>query len=115
MAFLRLYFFRVLITMFVTNYTYAQSVPDSLLQKLKNTVNDSARVIALLEIGESIEATAPEKSFNYYRQALALSKNINNTRCILSSLHDIGVCYIELNKLDSAIFTFEQADRKSVV
>ena len=24
-------------------------------------------------------------------------------------MHDIGVCYIELNKLDSAIITFEQA------
>ncbi|MEO6252231.1 MAG: sensor histidine kinase [Ferruginibacter sp.] len=109
MAFLRLYFFPFLITLFVCTDTGAQNVPDSVLQKLKNTTNDSVKVLMLLEIGESIEATAPEKSFNYYQQALMLSKKINNTRCLLSSLHDIGICYIELNKLDSAIFTFEQA------
>ena len=109
MAFLRLYFFGVLITMFVCNDTGAQGISDSLLKKINRAVNDSAKVIALLEAGESIEATSPAISFNYYQQALALSKKIKNTRCILSSLHDIGVCYIELNKLDSAIIIFEQA------
>ena len=109
MSVLRLYFFSLLITIFVCKNSYAQAEPDTLLNKLNNLSNDSARVIALLEIGESIEATTPAKSFAYYQQALALSKKINNTRCILSSMHDIGVCYIELNKLDSAIITFEQA------
>ena len=109
MSFLRLYFFPLLITIFVCKNSYAQAEPDTLLNKLNNLSNDSARIIALLEIGESIEATTPAKSFAYYQQALALSKKINNTRCILSSMHDIGVCYIELNKLDSAIITFEQA------
>ncbi len=109
MAFLRLYFFPVLITMFVCIYTLAQSIPDSVLQKLNKAANDSARVIILLETGESIEATSPAISFSYYQQALSLSKKINNAKCILSSLHDIGICYIELNKLDSAIMTYEQA------
>ncbi len=109
MSVLRLYFFPLLITIFICKNSYAQAEPDTLLNKLKNLSNDSARVIALLEIGESIEATTPSKSFTYYQQALTLSKKIKNDRCILSSMHDIGVCYIELNKLDSAIITFEQA------
>jgi two-component system, NarL family, sensor kinase len=109
MAPLRLYFFHLLITILVCKNSYAQAEPDTLLKKLDNLPNDSARVIALLEIGESMEATTPSKSFTYYQQALALSKKIKNDRCILSSIHDIGVCYIELNKLDSAIITFEQA------
>ncbi len=109
MSVLRLYFFSQLITIFVYKNSYAQAEPDTLLNKLNNISNDSARVIALLEIGESIEATTPSKSFTYYQQALTLSKKIENDRCILSSMHDIGVCYIELNKLNSAIITFEQA------
>ena len=87
----------------------AQNISDSLLRRFNNAATDSGKVIALLEIGESIEATTPAKSFGYYQQALALSRKINNTRCILSSMHDIGVCYIELNKLDSAIAIFEMA------
>ena len=109
MSVLRLYFFPLLTTIFVCNNSYAQAEPDTLLNKLNNLSNDSARVIALLETGESIEATTPSKSFIYYQQALTLSKKIENDRCILSSMHDIGVCFIELNKLDSAIITFEQA------
>lgn len=98
-----------MITILVCNYSYGQKVPDSILFKFNNAVTDSVKVIALLEIGESMEAGFPTKSFNYYQQALALSKKINNIRCILSSIHDIGVCYIELNKLDSAIMSFEMA------
>jgi signal transduction histidine kinase len=67
------------------------------------------RARTLLDIGEAIEATATEKSFDYYQQALSISKKIKNRRLILSSLNDIGVCYIELNKMDSAVAIFEQA------
>lgn len=109
MILLRSYFFLAMAVMFACNYCYAQDIPDSVLKKLNNASTDSARVIILLETGESIEASVPATSFNYYQQALVLSKKINNIRCILSSLHDIGLCYMELNKLDSSIITFEQA------
>ena len=109
MAFLKSYFPLLLITMVVCNDSYAQDIPDSLLQKLNNAVNDSVKARTLLDIGEAIEATLTEKSFDYYRQALALSKRIKNNRLVLSSLNDVGVCYIQLNKMDSAIITFEQA------
>ena len=79
MSVLRLYFFPLLITIFVCDNSYAQAEPDTLLNKLKNLSNDSARVIALLEIGESIEATTPSKSFTYYQQALTLSKKYKMT------------------------------------
>ena len=90
------------------NDSFAQAIPDSLLYQLNNAANDSVKARALLNIGEAIEATATEKSFDYYQQALALSKKIKNSRLILSSLNDVGVCYIELNKMDSAIITFEE-------
>ncbi len=87
---------------------YAQEVPDSLLKKLNTVTNDSTKGITLLEIGESIEQTTPEKSMDYYRQALALGQRIKNNRVILSSYTDLGVCYINLNKMDSAIITLEK-------
>ncbi len=109
MKFLKLYFFLLLPGMFACNSSDAQSIPDSLLQQLNNAANDSVKARSLLDIGEAIEATLTEKSFDYYQQALALSKQIKNNRLILSSLNDVGVCYIQLNKMDSAIIIFEQA------
>jgi two-component system, NarL family, sensor kinase len=109
MTFLRSYFSPMLITLLVCNCSYAQGIPDSLLYKLNNTANDSVKARTLLDIGESIEAISTEKSFDYYQQALALSIKIKNSRLLLSSLNDVGICYIELNKMDSAIISFEQA------
>ena len=88
---------------------YAQQVPDSLLRKLNTVTNDSTKGITLLEIGESIEQTTPEKSMEYYRQALNLGQQIKNNKVIQSSYYDIGVCYINLNKMDSAIHFLEAA------
>jgi two-component system NarL family sensor kinase len=87
----------------------SQTIPDSLFRKLTSAKNDSAKGIILLEIGESIEVVAPKKSMAYYRQALSLGIRIKNNRVILSSYHDIGICYINLNEMDSAIMTFEEA------
>ncbi len=95
--------------LFLNNGSFAQTIPDSLVNKLKNPINDSAKAITLLEIGEAIEQTTPEKSMDYYRQALSLGQRIKNNRVILSSYHDIGICYININKMDSAIIAFEKA------
>jgi signal transduction histidine kinase/nucleotide-binding universal stress UspA family protein len=92
-----------------SNGLRAQNVPDSLLQKLAASTNDSAKAITLLEMGESIEVTTPEKSMDYYRQALLLGQQIKNNRVILSSYIDVGICSINLNKMDSAIIAFEKA------
>lgn len=88
---------------------HAQPVSDSLLRNLAMITNDSAKGIALLEIGESIEQTNPEKSIDYYRQALALGQRIENNRVILSSYIDLGICNINLNKMDSAIHFLQNA------
>jgi two-component system, NarL family, sensor kinase len=106
MPILREFFFLFLVTMIMSDYLYAQTIADSLLYKLNNAPNDSVKARTLLDIGEAIEATLTEKSFDYYQQSLALSKKIKNNHLILSSLNDVGVCYIELNKLDSALSTF---------
>ncbi|MGZ8523417.1 MAG: tetratricopeptide repeat-containing sensor histidine kinase [Chitinophagaceae bacterium] len=105
------YFSRVAMVflLFFQISTFAQTIPDSLVNKLKHAATDSAKAIALLEMGESIEVMTPEKSMDYYRQALLRGQQIKNNRVILSSYHDIGVCYINLNKMDSAIATFEKA------
>ncbi len=104
----KLQLFTVIFSVLFSIFCSAQ-IQDNLIQKFSDAGSDSSKVIALLEKGEAIEATLPAKSFEYYQQALALSKKINNDRCLLSSIHDIGVCYIELNKLDSAILSFETA------
>lgn len=93
----------LLLLLINSNMLYAQQVPDSLLKKLNTVANDSTKAITLLEIGESIEQTTPEKSMDYYRQALVTGQRIKNNRVILSSYYDIGVCYINLNKMDSSI------------
>ncbi len=97
-----------MLSFFSSTDIYSQEVPDSLLRKLAAASNDSTKGITLLEIGESIEQTMPEKSIEYYRQALALGQRIKNNRVILSSYTDLGICYINLNKMDSAIMTFEK-------
>ena len=99
----------MLLQLFCGNSLQAQNIPDSLLKKLATVSNDSAKAITLLEIDESIEQTTPEKSMDYYRQALILGQRIKNNRVILSSYHDIGVCCMSLNKMDSAILAFETA------
>jgi len=99
----------ILMLFFCCCNIHAQQIPDSLHYKLGTASNDSVKARTLLDIGEAIEATATEKSFDYYQQALALSRKIKNNRLVLSSLNNIGVCYIELNKMDSAVVTFEQA------
>ncbi|HSY62277.1 MAG TPA: tetratricopeptide repeat protein [Cytophaga sp.] len=107
--FLKPQFFPVFISILVGNYSYTQNIPDSLLHKLSVAPNDSVKARTLLDIGETIEATSTEKSFAYYQQALTLSQRIKNNHLLLSSLNDIGICYIELNKMDSAVVAFEEA------
>lgn len=108
---LKSYFFLVAISLipFLNNGSFAQIIPDSLVNKLNHPINDSAKAITFLEIGEAIEQTTPEKSMDYYKQALLLGQQIKNNRVILSSYNDVGVCYINLNKMDSAIIAFENA------
>jgi two-component system, NarL family, sensor kinase len=104
-----LIFAGILLLLVFSNKLAGQTVPDSLLQKYKIAANDSIKAITLLEIGESIEEAAPEKSMGYYRQALTLGLQIKNYRVILSSFVDVGICSINLNKMDSAIESFEKA------
>jgi two-component system, NarL family, sensor kinase len=100
-----------LLVLLVFSYTgsHAQIIADSITEKLNAASSDSARVIVLLDAGDAMLATSPPGSFNYYQQALVLSKKINNLRCHAISLGSLGVCYIELNKFDSAIIIFEQS------
>jgi two-component system NarL family sensor kinase len=109
MKILSLYFFTgMIMLLFLSNSSLGQTIPDSLINKLNHPLNDSAKAITLLEIGESLEQTAPEKSMGYYRQALTLGQQIKNNRVILSSYIDIGICLINLQKMDSAISSFEK-------
>jgi hypothetical protein len=78
---LQLYFpfFIIILPLFLYSSCPAQTIPDSLLTKLNRAVNDSVKARALLDIGEAIEATSPQRSFDYYQQALLLSRKINWT------------------------------------
>lgn len=95
--------------MLFCNNVLAQTVPDSLLNKLKTASNDSAKAIILLQMGESVESTMPEKSMELYKQALLPGQQAKNNHCIFLTYINIGNCYIELNKMDSAIAGFKNA------
>ena len=111
MASIKLYisFAGLAILLFCSKILLAQNIPDSFMQKLSSAINDSAKGITLLEIGESMEQASPEKSMGFYYQALALGKRIKNNRLIFSSYMDVGICFINLNKMDSAILFLKQA------
>jgi two-component system, NarL family, sensor kinase len=91
------------------NTVFSQNPPDSLLQKLNTATNDSIRVRAILDIGESIESRSTENSLVYYRQALEISERIQNKRLILSSLVNLGIGNMESNHLDTAVAYFNLA------
>jgi two-component system, NarL family, sensor kinase len=105
------YFFNVALSvlLFLFNSVYAQTVPDSLMNKLKLSTNDSVKAMTLLQMGEFVEATAPAKSLAYYRQALQVSEKSNHRYSIFLTYINIGNCYIELNNMDSAALGFENA------
>ena len=109
MRFLIRYISCLVIALVMGRQSRLQTIPDSLVSKLNQATNDSVKARTLLDIGETIEENAPASSLSYYKGALNLSEKIKNNRLILSSLNDIGVCFIELNKMDSAIISFEQA------
>ncbi len=88
---------------------YAQPLPDSLQRQLKLAANDSIKASIFLQAGEVIEIETPGKSIAYYQQALVLGKNAKCNECIFLTYINIGNCYIELNKMDSAAIGFENA------
>ena len=94
---------------FVFVHAYAQNIPDSLLNKLSHTTNDSIKARTLLDIGEAIEETSPGISLQYYQQALEVSKKNKNKKLMLSSVVDIGISYIQSNELDKALSSFTDA------
>ena len=98
-----------LLVVFSSATSSAQTIPDSLLNKLHNARHDSVRARTLLDIGESIEEAAPEKSLEYYKQALELSTKIKHINLVSSSMVDIGIAYIETNDMDKALATFVDA------
>jgi two-component system, NarL family, sensor kinase len=105
------YFLRVaiIIAVFLCNTVVAQTVPDSLLNKLTVAANDSVKAITLLQMGESVEAVTPEKSMDFYKQALLSGQRAKSDHCIFLTYINIGNCYIELNKMDDAVTGFGKA------
>ena len=93
----------------ITKYCPAQDIPDSLLNKLNHAANDSIKARTLLDLGEAIEMTSPQKSLEYYQEALEISKKNKSNRLTLSSMVDVGIAYIETNELDKALTTFTDA------
>ncbi|MEO5942403.1 MAG: tetratricopeptide repeat protein [Ferruginibacter sp.] len=108
-ALLKTFKIGVFVLFFLCKNSFAQNVPDSLLQQLKATTGDSAKARILLQMGESIEIEAPEKSMEFYNTALLTARKIKNIECLFFTYINIGNCYIELNKMDSAVAAFEQA------
>ena len=98
MTFIRTYLFPALVMFLLDNCLQAQEIPDSLLHRLNNAANDSVKTSVLLDIGETIESTLTQKSFNYYQQALVLSDSLFTTETS-EKVADVEASYQNEKKL----------------
>ncbi len=99
----------ILFLFFLHQGVSAQNVPDSLVNKLARAYNDSVKTFTLLQMGESIEAVAPANSMEFYQQALEIARRSKNNGNVFLTWINIGNCYIETNKMDSAIAGFDSS------
>ena len=75
------------------NLSYAQSNSESLISKLKEAAIDTIKIQLLIDVGDEYFYTFPDSSHNYYQNALAISKKINNKKFEALSLLNLGFYY----------------------
>ena len=92
------------------NFIYAQNFNiDSLLNKLKEAKNDTNKVNLLRSIGVSLAHQDPQKSIGYWKQGVALSKDLKYDIGLARSYINIGTGYAFLGKYDSSIIFSDTA------
>jgi len=81
---------------------------DSLENKLINS-KGTEKVDILNKLSDMLRDTSIDKSFDYSRQALKLSKNYSYKKGEADALFNIGKGYINKNQYDSALFVLKNA------
>lgn len=100
----------VFVAMLVMNFIHAQnSNIDSLLNELKTTKRDTNKVNLLRNIGVSLAHQDPKKSIGYWKEGVALSKDLKYDIGLARSYINIGTGYAFLGKYDSSIIFSDTA------
>lgn len=86
---------------------------DSLISMLGTSKADTARVLLLYQISSSLYDNNPEKAIYYANQGLELGKKINFKKGISLCLHELGLAYLQIGKLDSSMIYYNK--RKELV
>lgn len=81
----------------------AQSYKDSLFIKLKNSKRDTLKIQLLNDVGDYYYFNHPDTSYAYYKQALQLSKKIQNKKFEANSLLNIGYYFDENEKYKESL------------
>lgn len=90
-------------------YSQTNTVPDSLLQLLKNVKQDSAGVELYLSAGASVETSNVFLAITYYSQAIQISRKLNNKRALAKSFIYYGSAMNVAQKNDSGFYYNQQA------
>jgi two-component system, NarL family, sensor histidine kinase UhpB len=103
-------------TLLLINYTLAQpGKTDSLLNKLKNAKDDTAKVMLLRNIGVQYANQDPRTAIYYWMQGVELSRKINFTMGLARNFINIGTGYSFLGKYDSTIIYADSGIRYSKI
>lgn len=81
----------------------AQESPDSLYQVLQESVEDTSRVKALIDLGDYYELSNPDSALHYYNLAHYAAKNCGSLFFQAKSLKYSGIVFWRLGLLDKAL------------
>jgi serine phosphatase RsbU (regulator of sigma subunit)/tetratricopeptide (TPR) repeat protein len=83
-----IYLFFILLNI---NFSFCQTVSDSLLRELPNAKNDSIKAGLLVALGNESRFSDPKKSEKLYKEALELATKNNYEVIITNTLNNLGV------------------------
>lgn len=96
-----------------TQFSFGQSLVDSLTQLLHKTKDESTKIKLLLILSKNQEISQPEKSLEYAKNALHKAQEIDFDSAEVRALILIGSNYCRLNRLNEAIEIGEQIVKRA--
>lgn len=89
-------------------FLYSENV-DSLIQKLDNYREDTAKVNLLNKIGDLLTETSPDEALSYLDESLSLSKRLGYTKGLAYAYYYIGMVYNLKGERDKALDEFTRS------
>lgn len=114
---MRNFFKYILICLFLSaGFVQATNPADSLLLKLKTANNDSVKAQTLIDLGDAIESSEPNRAISYYKQALNIAEehapeNEFYQELLITCTRYIGIVYHNQNANDKAMEYFMRSLR----